>query len=314
MKFGIAVTTSVTPAVTESSQRDYVEKVSIAAERTQYDSVWVSDRTVFPSDLVAKYPDRFGDGKSDPRAQNVLEALTTLSYVAGLTKKVRLGTSVLVLPFRNPVLNSKMVATLDVLSGGRLILGVGTGWMPEEFSAMNADFQSRGNVSDEHLEYFLESCKSEIPIYKGTHLHIEGMKVYPQAQQKPSPPIWIGGNSLAAMRRTVKYASGWHGIRLTPKELGNSLRKLKNICDEKGRDIRDIEISLRCTVSIGEPLRDASSDRLPLTGEIEAIQSDLVAYQEAGLDYLVISMAGDSTEQVVESVSKFASDVAGHFL
>ena len=88
MKFGIAVTTSVTPAVTESSQRDYVEKVSVAAESTGYDSVWVSDRTVFPSDLVAKYPDRFGEGKGDPRAQNVLEALTTLSYVAGLTKKV----------------------------------------------------------------------------------------------------------------------------------------------------------------------------------------------------------------------------------
>ena len=314
MKFGIAVTTSVTPAVTESSQRDYVEKVSVAAESTGYDSVWVSDRTVFPSDLVAKYPDRFGEGKGDPRAQNVLEALTTLSYVAGLTKKVRLGTSVLVLPFRNPVLNSKMVATLDVLSGGRLILGVGTGWMPEEFSAMNADFSSRGKVSDEHLEYFLESCKSAIPVYKGTHLRIEGMKVYPQAQQKPSPPIWVGGNSRAAMRRTAKYANGWHGIRLTPEELVHSLRKLKNICDEEGRDIHDIEISLRSTVSLGEPHRDPSGDRLPLTGKIESIQSDLVAYQKAGLDYLVISMAGGSTQQVVESVSKFTSDVAENFL
>ena len=94
----------------------------------------------------------------------------------------------------------------------------------------------------------------------------------------------------------------------------NSLLKLKNICDEEGRDIRDIEISLRCTVSIGEALKDISGDRMPLTGKIQSIQSDLAAYQEAGLDYLVISMAGDSTEQVVESVSKFTSNVAGDFL
>ena len=140
MKFGVAVTTSVTPAVTELDQKNYVELVSSAAETVGFDSIWVSDRTEYPAHLPDRYPEQFGPGKNDPNAQNVLEALTTLSYIGGATSSIKLGTSVLVLPFRNPILNTKMISTLDVLSGGRLILGVGSGWMQEEFDAMGSDY------------------------------------------------------------------------------------------------------------------------------------------------------------------------------
>ncbi len=161
MKYGIAATTSVTPATTPQSQADYVRRMAQTAEDAGFDSVWISDRTVYPKDLAARYPDEFGLGKADPSAQNVLEAVTTLSYIAGATTRVKVGMSVLVLPFRHPVLNAKMLTTLDVLSGGRLIAGFGTGWMPEEFATMNADFDERGRVTDEHIRAFIALCQGE---------------------------------------------------------------------------------------------------------------------------------------------------------
>jgi alkanesulfonate monooxygenase SsuD/methylene tetrahydromethanopterin reductase-like flavin-dependent oxidoreductase (luciferase family) len=111
MKYGIAATTSVTPATTPQSQADYVRRMAQTAEDAGFDSVWISDRTVYPKDLAASYPDEFGLGKADPSAQNVLEAVTTLSYIAGATTRVKVGMSVLVLPFRHPVLNAKMRRT-----------------------------------------------------------------------------------------------------------------------------------------------------------------------------------------------------------
>ena len=166
MKYGIAATTSVMPATTPQSQADYVRRMARTAEDAGFDSVWISDRTVYPKDLAARYPDELGLGKADPSAQNVLEAVTTLSYIAGDTTRVKVGMSVLVLPFRHPVLNAKMLTTLDVLSGGRLIAGFGTGWMPEEFATMNADFDERGRVTDEHINAFIALCKGEE--YKGS--------------------------------------------------------------------------------------------------------------------------------------------------
>ena len=135
MKFGIALTTSVSPVFREFEQKEYILEVAKISEARGYESVWVSDRTVYPNDIAERYPDQFGKGKADPNSQNVMESLITLSFIAGKTQKLLLGTSVLVLPFRNPLLNTKMISTLDVLSDGRLIIGVGTGWMLDECCA-----------------------------------------------------------------------------------------------------------------------------------------------------------------------------------
>ena len=127
MKFGIALTTSASPVFREFEQKDYILEVAKISETRGYESVWVSDRTLYPNDISERYPEQFGKGKTDPNSQNVMESLITLSFIAGKTQKLLLGTSVLVLPFRNPLLNTKMLSTLDVLSDGRLIIGVGTG-------------------------------------------------------------------------------------------------------------------------------------------------------------------------------------------
>ena len=157
MKFGMALTTAATPVYKESEQRDLMVEALKVSESKGYESVWVSDRTLYPSDISQRYPQQFGPGKSNPDAQNVLESLTTLSFIAGKTQTIRLGTSVLVLPFRNPLLNTKMISTLDVLSEGRLILGIGSGWMKEEFDSMDASYLNKESVTDEHLEFLLHA-------------------------------------------------------------------------------------------------------------------------------------------------------------
>ncbi len=310
MKFGVAITTSVTPAVTETAQVEFVHRLTPVIEGAGFDSIWVSDRTVYPADMANRYPDRFGPGRLNPDAQNILEALTALSFVAGATSRVRLGISVLVLPFRNPVLNAKMVTTLDVLSGGRVIYGVGVGWMPEEFEAMGASYEHRGALTDEHIEMFKALCTQDVPEYRGRHLSTEGNTFYPKPAQKPHPPIWIGGNTGLALRRSARLGDGWHGIRQTPEELSEKRDTLRRLCQEYGRDPESVQITLRATAKLGEPQRSPSGDRVPLTGQTGEIVDDLKRYQDAGLEYLVLSTAADDTDSTIHALERWADEVA----
>ena len=306
MKVGIALTTSVTPAVTAQAQADYVKRVATASEEAGYDSVWVSDRTVFPSDLAERYPDMYGPGKASPEAQNVLESMTTLSYVAGATNRVRLGISVLVLPFRNPVLNAKMVTTLDVMSGGRAIFGVGVGWMPEEFASMGASFEHRGAQTDEHIEMYQALCTQDVANYQGKHFQISGMTFFPRPIQTPYPPIWVGGNSTLALRRAARLGDAWHGIRLTPEEVKTKKARLADLCEANGRRRGSVQATLRATLSWLEPAGNPDGSRTLLTGSPDDIRDDLLRYQEAGLDYLVLSVAAEDTDSTVRAVERLA--------
>ena len=313
MKFGVAVTTSVTPAVTAAAQAEYVQELTPAIEEAGYDSIWISDRTVFPNDLPARYPDQYGPGKADPEAQNVLEALTVLSYVAGATSRCRLGMSVLVLPFRNPVLNAKMVTTLDVLSGGRVIFGVGVGWMPEEFEAMGASYEDRGALTDEHIEMFKALCADGTPEYHGRHFDYSGMTFFPKPVQRPHPPIWVGGNTRAALHRTARLGDAWHGIRLTPPELVHKRHQLHELCEQAGRPPDSVQATLRLTLSLGQPLSSDSGDRVPMSGSVSQIRDDIARYEEAGLDYMVLSVAANTTSATVDDIRRFADEVVPGF-
>jgi probable F420-dependent oxidoreductase len=310
MKFGVAVTTSVSPAVTASAQADYVRRLAPAVEEAGYDSIWVSDRTVFPADLPERYPDMYGPGRSNPDAQNVLEALTTLTFVAGMTQTARLGISVLVLPFRDPVLNAKMITTLDVLSGGRVIFGIGVGWMPEEFEAMGASYADRGALTDEHIEMFKSLCSEDVAEFQGEHFQTSGMVFFPRPTQRPHPPIWVGGNTRRALRRAARVGDAWHGIRLTPGELAAKRETLRRLCKEHDREESSVEVSLRANVRIGETQYSDTGDRTPLTGTVDDLVDDLRRYEEAGLEYLVLSVAARDTDSTIEGLHRFADEIA----
>ena len=206
MKFGVGLKTARTRGLSPQAQVDDLKRLALAAEELGFDSVWVPDRTVFPPDIAARYPDGgYGPKGSIPDSQLVLEPHTVLSFLAGATSKIGLGFSVLVLPFRNPVVNAKRVTTLDVLSNGRVLFGVGVGWMPEEFEGVDASFPDRGALTDEHIELFKALCTEDSVEYRGEHFQITGQVLYPKPQQQPHPPIWVGGSTRAAVRRTGTY-------------------------------------------------------------------------------------------------------------
>lgn len=307
-RIGIALTTSVSPVFTGPEQKDYVERLARATESFGLDSVWVSDRSVYPVDLGQRYPAQFGSGALNPAAQNVLEAVTTLSFLAGLVPRLRLGMSVLVLPFRHPVLNAKMLTTLDVLSGGRLTIGVGAGWMPEEFEAMGAVFRRRGAITDEHIRTFKALCAGESG-YTARDWSFSGVSFFPPPVQKPHPPIWIGGNTDAALGRAAALGDGWHCIRLTPDEVAYGRKKLADLLARNRRAADSVELSVRHTLRLGEPEVDMDGVRVVFTGSPEQVASDLRRYRAAGAGHIVFSVAAPSTAATVEGIEQLAKEV-----
>ncbi len=308
MKFGIMVTNAVNPAVTPASQADYVTRLCVAAEEAGFDSIWVADRTVFPVDIAERYPEMFGPHHSEPESQKLLEAMTTLSFVAGITTKVRLGFSVLVLPFRHPILNAKMVTSLDALSRGRAILGVGIGWMKEEFEGMGASYADRAAVTDEHVEMFKTLCTQETPEYRGKRFSISGKTFFPRPVQQPHVPIWVGGKTDAALRRTARLGDCWNGIFLTPDELAEKRETLKRLYEENGRDPASVETALTSNLNMHER-KMSGGERVLLTGSLTEITDDLRRYVDVGLDHVLLSVYAPSTDATIDSVRRLADEV-----
>ena len=309
MKLGISVSSGHTVFKTSQGDADYALRVALAVEEAGFDSVWVADRTVYPADLATRYSDRFGPGRSDPNGQNVLEAHTTLTFLAGATRRVRLGYSVLVLPFRNPVLNAKMVTTLDVLSGGRVIFGVGVGWMPEEFEGMGASYSDRGALTNEHMEMFKTLCTQDVAEYRGQHFGISGMTFFPKPVQQPHPPIWVGGRSNLALRRAARLGDGWIGNVSAPEQLSERVAALRRICQRLGRNPDSVTVANCLGVQLGEPRRAQNGERALLTGNAAAVLGDLRSFQDAGMEYAVLSVTGKDTDSAIADVRRLADEV-----
>lgn len=196
-----------------------------AAEDAGYDAVFVAD-----------HPTRTHSG-------SYLDPFVALSVVAGATRTIRLGMSVLVVPYRNPVLLANEAASLDALSGGRLILGVGAGHVEEEFDALGVPARERGARTDEHLRVMRELWKGKPVTHEGrfTSLHNTRLSTRPLAPD--GPPIWVGGNSDAALRRSLRFAGAWHGLAVEPEEMPGYRRRLERLGEEVGRDPATLELT-----------------------------------------------------------------------
>src|SRR5882762_8758168 len=231
-------------------------KLVMEGEAMGFDYATLSDHVVIPTDIQAKYPySSTGEFPAGARAERH-EQLIEVAFLAAKTTRLRLITSVMVVPHRPAVLTAKMLSTIDVLSGGRLTLGVGVGWMREEFEAIDApDFDARGTVTDEYVRAFVELWTRDAPKFDGKHVRFSNIGFAPKPVQKPYPPIWVGGESGPALRRAARIGDAWYPIGTNPQNPLDSLMRFKaqaarlsKMTAEAGRDPKAVGLSLRVTV------------------------------------------------------------------
>jgi probable F420-dependent oxidoreductase len=298
------------------ADRGAITALAQRAEALGYDSVFVTDRMLIPVASTAAYPysatGTFPLGPDEPW----LEALTAVTYLATVTRRIRVGPSVLVIPYRNPVFTARALATADYLSGGRVILGAGIGWWREEFEALGVPFEDRAARTVEALRLMRQIWTQPRVTFEGRFWQVpEAGGVRPHPVQQPRIPIWIGGHSDAALRRVVDVADGWHplGLRppvmLHPDELAARARRLRELAAAAGRDPAEIVIAFKAPFAF----RDTPGrDRALLTGSPAQLVEDLQAYVAAGARHFVLDFSVPTPSQMTEAMERFAADVRPH--
>jgi probable F420-dependent oxidoreductase len=296
-----------------TATRDGILSLAREGERLGFHSAMIADHIVFPTESDSTYPYTV-DGKH-PSMGDALETFSLLGLLAGATEKLRLVTSVLVLPYRNPVLTAKMVSSLDVLSGGRVTLGVGVGWLREEFEALQSpDFAARGAVTDEWIAIFKQLWTQSPATFKGRHYSYENIRCEPFPLQKPHPPIWVGGHSRAALRRTARHADGWHPVGaiaaspLPPQEMQAHLATLYRLTEAEGRDPTRLHISYKAPL-YDTNIPDRDGTRRSFSGGAEDIAGDIRSFAAIGIHELIFDFRGQSTEDSIAALQRFAAEV-----
>ncbi len=225
--FGVAI-----PTYDMADDAVFMVEAAQAAEALGYHSMWFADHVVMPTDFHG-YPTDYRD------------PLVVASYLAACTRRIKIGWDVLAIPYRNPLVLAKMIATLDSLTGGRVIVGGGTGNVPGEFSALGLDFHKRGEMTDEYLKIMKEAWTSDNPTYSGKFFRFSDISVLPKPAQKPHPPVWIGGNSRAATRRAALLGDGWHPLFPSAEDVERGVEHIKGL---RGDDsLHSFTISYSCS-------------------------------------------------------------------
>jgi probable F420-dependent oxidoreductase len=274
MKVGLFV-----PLGNGNAQGPLLRTLGPEAEARGFESLWVAEHVVLFDDYASKYP-YSPDGKFPGGGDTgLLEPLTALTYLAAVTDTIRLGTGICLVPQRNPVYTAKQVVDLDVLSGGRVDFGVGIGWLKEEFDALAVPFGQRGARTDEYLDVMKALWTQEISCYQGALYQLPPCRMYPKPVQTPHPPIHVGGESEAAMRRVASHGQGWYTFNRSPEQLDEVLPRLDAILAERGRSRGEIELTVcpyfhALTADDVRAYRDRGVDRLVVV---------CLAFDEAGI-------------------------------
>ena len=298
---------------------DSLVQLALQGEKLGFDIISVSDHVVIPRSIVSRYPySESGEFPGGDVVGECLEQLTVLSFIAGQTSSARLLTSVMVLPYRSPVFAAKVLASIDVLSGGRLIVGCGVGWMREEFEALESPpYDERGAVSDEYIRAFKELWSAENPAFEGKYCRFSDIMFYPKPVQRPHPPIWIGGESPPALRRAGRSADVWYPIGNnpafpvgSPERLAEYAARVRGHAEAAGRSPSDVGIAYSSPwYRVGEPVSDEDGGRRILTGSPERIAEDIRTLDGLGVGSLMLNFQADSLSETVERLDRFASDI-----
>lgn len=302
MKFGLSL-----PHFRQVASVEAIRRVAQRAEQLGYDGIWVSDHIVIPRAAVSRLGAAF------------YEPLTVLGFVAACTSTIRLGTTVMIVPYRNPLVTAKVLATLDVLSGGRITAGMGVGSTEDEFKALGVPFHARGALSDEYLAAFKVLWTQSNPTFHGQYVQFENIGFEPKPMQKPHIPLWIGGNSRRAIRRAVAFGDCWHPTRPLAEDIRAGIVYMRTVCEQRGRDPSSLTVAVRqpLKVYVGE---EASVRRRPLLGTAQKIIDDLGQYQEAGVGYAMLDtfygvpeLEHETVDSMLVTIERFAADIMPKF-
>lgn len=304
MKVGLVLPQSGEHATTEN-----IIYIATEAEKEHIDSVWVLDRLLWPIKPQTPYV-ASPDGSLPVEYQNVLDPLTTLTYVAAVTEQISLGTSVIDFFFQNPIVLSKRITTLDILSDGRVIAGLGIGWSKDEYEVSGIPYKDKGTRADEYLQVLKKIWTDDIVEFKGQFYNIPASKIGPKPVQKPHPPMLLGGFSPKTFSRIVNYANGWIGVAgFGPLEqLEQVINGLKESARKSDKDPSKISIYM---LSYPNVLESPSNQiRAPMTGTIEQIGSDIEQIKAMGTDHIIFghlfSSVGRDMKKMVEVTKELA--------
>jgi probable F420-dependent oxidoreductase len=299
MKFGVTI-----PNNWGQEDPQQVLAFGPLAEELDYDSVWVMDHL-------------FNNGYIRERLDDkpYYHPLATLSHLSAMTKRVILGTSVLVLPYHNPVELAKYAATLDQMSGGRVTLGVGAGAMTEEFEALGIPMRQRASLTNECIAIMKELWTSPDPSYHSRRWNFSGLKFSPKPLQKPHIPLWIGGSSPGALKRAATVGDGWHPSGVSPEEYSIGRRAIQDLAKAAGRNPDSLTWSARVEVEMhGGPSSNRAASRSRLPGDSpDQLTAGIRAYESAGVEHVVLALNSGDVSRIAEVMEIIAREVIPQF-
>ena len=284
MDYGIVLPHFAAFAAHDPAQR--IVTAAEAAEALGFSTVWVADHIVFPSHIEGGYAFNPNDPFLDP--------LSVLAALSLKTTTVKLGTAVLILPYRHPLAAAKALATIDVLSGGRTVVGVGAGWLEKEFSALGVSIKERGSRTDEAIDIYKAAWTQDVLNFSGKHFQIADVKFLPKPVQKPRPSILIGGMTNGALRRVARRGDGWIAMGKSPDDLKAPLETLRTMTADVGRRLEDLQI---CMLPLGAP-------------SLEHVLHDLPRYDALGVHHVYLSFRAwtDDFSELMKLMERFARE------
>jgi probable F420-dependent oxidoreductase len=309
MKFGFYL-----PNHGPNARPERLARIAQQGDAAGFYCMVAGDHILVPNRVDSPYPYTLSGEFSGGETGEYFEQLTLLTFLAGITTNIRLVPSVMIVPYRPPLLAAKVLATLDVLSQGRLTLGVGVGWMEEEFVALDAPpFDRRGEVTNEYLRAYKELWTSDNPTFEGEFCQFSDIQFLPKPVQKPHPPIWVGGQSRRAMRRAAELGNGWHPVGaipaapLEPEELAQNIAVMHRYAERAGRDPSEIEVSMKA------PLYDSATTsdgpRRRFAGTPDQVLQDVQTYSDVGVSDIIFDIRGNDLNQALERLDWFATEI-----
>jgi probable F420-dependent oxidoreductase len=298
--------------------RHGIEAMARRAEALGFAHLSLSDHVVVPRNIESRYPYSESGEWAGAASGDCFEQFTELAWLAAITTKPRLITAVAVVPYRGAVHTAKIAATIDVLSEGRMVVGVGAGWLREEFEALGAPpFEERGRVTDEYLQAFKLLWTEDKPRFDGRYVRFPDVSFLPKPVQKPHPPIWVGGESPAALRRTARYGDVWFPIGNNPRHpldtvarVRDGVQRLHQIAEQNGRDPKSIGLAFYAGwFDEAKAWTVASEERHILTGTPAQVASDIDALAALGVSDLVLNFQRATLEQSLASMQHFVDEI-----